>query len=424
MKIKRLLALCLALLMTITCFASCRTQNENAFEITLGDKTVNIRTALYMCFLIDADLAFQDKAVATADAKGTKYEDYKELEYEGKDYETWTKDEAKESAKMYAYTDIEFERLGYTLSEEEQSYVDYYAESQWNGDESNMGVGEVYEANGISFDTYKDYFANLYWKQEMVYNFYVEEADDEEHPAEDHTHEDGSTHKAEDVKKLDEEIEKLRSSLRPADKDINDTLLKNFVPVYIIDVALTDDQGQEKNDATKKEQLNTLKNYAASLNSGAKFGDIYKIYQIDFGLVAEESAATDDATQYEQVLLSKEANIVTENGDAADENFDGALKLGEKQATVFENDDCYTLVYRRNILKDKDSSDTALKDSYEAYAINILVEDDYQKNIVDKKIAEFKVSENKSAIKFYSPKKIDYLNETTEPVAQTEMVEQ
>ena len=66
---------------------------------------------------------------------------------------------------------------------------------------------------------------------------------------------------------------------------------------------------------------------------------------------------------------------------------------------------------------------TALKESYESYAINILVKDDYQSNIVDKKIAEFKVNENKSAIKFYSPKKIDYLNETTEPVSQTEMAQ-
>ena len=354
MKTKRFLAICLALLMTITCFASCRTQNENAFEITLGDKTVNIRTALYMCFLIDADLAFQDEAVAAADAKKTKYEDYTELKYEGKDYETWTKDEAKESAKMYAYTDIEFKRLGYTISDEEQSYVDYYAESQWNGDESNMGVGEVYEANGISFDTYKDYFTNVYWKQEMVYNFYVEKAEDEEHPAEDHTHEDGSTHKAEDVKKLDKETEKLRGSLRPADKDINSTLVKNFVPVYLIDVTLTDDQGQAKSDATKKEQLDTLKKYAESLNSGAKFGDVYKTYQLDFGLVAEESAAKDDATQYEQVLLSKQANVATENGEDADENFDEALKLEVGKATVIENDDCYTLVYRRDILKAQD----------------------------------------------------------------------
>ncbi len=423
MKTKRFLALCLALFMAITCFASCRTQNENAFEIACGDKTVNIRTALYMCFLIDADLAFQDKAVAAADAAKTKYDDYKELKYEGKDYETWTKDKAEEAAKMYAYTDVEFERLGFTITDEEQSYVDYYAESQWNGDESNMGVGEVYEANGVSFETYKDYFSNLYWKQEMVYNFYIEKADDEEHPAEDHTHEDGSTHKAEDVEKLDPEIEKLKGSLRPTDKDINATLVKNFVPVYLIDVALTDDQGKEKSDATKKEQLDTLKNYAENLNNGTAFGEVFKAYQVDFALVTSEAEAKDDATQYEQVLLSKEANVSTENGDAADENFEEALKLEVGKATVIENDDCYTLVFRRDILTDKDSSKTALKDSYEGYAINILVKDDYQANIVDKKIAELKVTANASAIKFYSPNKIDYLNETTQPVAQTEMAQ-
>ncbi len=425
MKTKRFLALVLAMLMIITCFASCRTENENAFEFTYGGKTVNIRTALYMCFLIDADLAFQDKAVTAADEKGTKYEDYTELKYEDKDYETWTKEEAKESAKMYAYTSLEFDRLGYEITEDEQAYIDYYAESQWNGDESNAGVGQVYEANGISYETYKDYFTSLYWKQEMVYGFYVEEpTDEEEHPAEDHTHEDGSTHSAEEEteeKKLDEEIEKLRGSLRPTDKEINSALQNNYVPVYVIDVALTDDQGNEKSAATKKENLSKLKEYADMLNKGEKFADIYAAYQLDFGLVADEaSLGEDDPSQYEQVLLSKEANVSAENSDAADENFEEALKLDVAKATVVENEDCYTLVYRRNILKDKDSSDAALTDSYESYAISLLVKEDYESTIVDKMIADLEIKENASAIKFYSPKKIDYLNETD---AQTEAAE-
>ena len=80
---------------------------------------------------------------------------------------------------------------------------------------------------------------------------------------------------------------------------------------------------------------------------------------------------------------------------------------------IFENDDCYKLVVRKNILKDKNSSGTAYKDSYTDYAIRVLVEDKYDKDVVEKAIDEMKVDANNSAIKYYKPDKIDYLQDTT-----------
>lgn len=419
MKTKRFLALVVAVLLIITCFASCRTKDENAYTFTYGDKTVNIRTSLYMCFLIDADLAFQDKAVAAADEAGTKYEKYQELKYEDKDYETWTKEEAKKSAEKYAYAELEFDRLGYEISDEEESYIKYYAESQWEGSESSAGAGEVYEANGVSYNTYLDYFTNSYWKQEMVYSFYIEEPESED----EHDHEETTTAEGETAaettteKKLDPEIEKLHGSMRPEDKQINSALSDNFVPVYMIDVSFTDDEGNEKDDATKKSQLKLLKDYANQLNKGTDFEKVYSNYTTAFNASTEDASSSSSAADYEKVLLSAKANEVSNGENEADENFEEALKMKAGEAQVIENEECYTLIFRRNILKDKDSSDSAYTESYTSSAIGVLVRDDYDKNVVDAFIKEMKCDTNSSAVKFYSPDKIDYLNETTTAAA-------
>ena len=417
MKTKRILALVLAVLMIVTCFASCRTKDENAYTFTYGDKTVNIRTALYMCFLIDADQDFQSKAVEAADEAGTKYKEYQELKYEDKDYDTWTKDAAKQSAEKYAYAEIEFDRLGLYINEDEESYIKYYAETIWDGNESYGRYSEVYEANGISYNTFLDYYTNSY-KQQLVYNFYVENEEDHDHEEETTAAEETTTSADKTAaettteKQLDPEIEKLRGSMRPEDKAINSALSSNFVPVYMIDVSFTDDEGNDKDDATKKSQLKLLKKYANQLNKGTDFATVYSKYQQEFDVTTDDSS-TSSASNYEAVLLSAKANEVSNNGEDADENFNDALKMKVGEAKVIENEECYTLVYRRSISKDSDSNGSSYKDSYSDSAINVLVKDDYDKNVVDAMIKEMKCTENSSAVKFYSPDKIDYLQDTT-----------
>ena len=72
------------------CFVSCRTKNEVAYTFTYMGQKVDITTALYMCFMLDADMEFETKATELADEAKTKYESYKELKYEDKD---WVKDD-------------------------------------------------------------------------------------------------------------------------------------------------------------------------------------------------------------------------------------------------------------------------------------------------------------------------------------------
>ena len=155
MKTNKILAMIVAIVMILTCFASCRTKDENAFVITYQGETVEIKTALYMCFLIDADQTFQTEAVKKAEEDKVEYKDYQELKYEDKDYDTWVKDKAAQSAKEFAYYEVEQKRLGLDFTEEEVSYIESEAENYWEGSEGCAGYSEVYEANGISLDTFK-----------------------------------------------------------------------------------------------------------------------------------------------------------------------------------------------------------------------------------------------------------------------------
>ena len=415
MKAKRILAFALMVVLVIGCFASCRTKDENAYVFSYKGKNVEIRTSLYMCFLIDAEVSFQNDAVAEAQKSSKKYDDYKDLKLDDKDYDTWVKDKAKSEAQKYAFAEIQFDRLGYTLSDQEQQYIDAYAEQQWYGSDNSQGIQEVYETNGISLNTFKKYFANVYYKQDSVYSYYVADASVEEETttAVTTTGKNGETETVATTKKVDSELKNLKGSLRPADDKIVTALDKNFVLADVIEFGLTDSNGNAVDDDTKDGYMKLLKDYKKQLEKGTDFATVYATYQQQSGTSTDSSSSQSSTSNYEKIIKSADANTATGNGDEADENFNDIYKMKVNDIKIFENDDCYKLVVRKNILKDKNSSGTAYKDSYTDYAIRVLVEDKYDKDVVEKAIDEMKVDANNSAIKYYKPDKIDYLQDTT-----------
>lgn len=443
MKTKRFLAFAAAALMIITCFAACRPKDENAFTIETNGKTVNVRTALYMCYLMEADYYFKDGATAAADKAGTTYEDYKTLKYEGKDYDTWTKERARKLVEEYAYYTTEYERLGL---DEEYSYVSEAAEKDAETLWENFDK-EDYEANGVSLNTYKDYYScttflgakyqsyiqsygssdySCYnnYKKTLVYNLYITE------PEEDHDHEGEETTAASasdsaettvettTAKKTDPEIEKLKGSLIPEDKEINSTLKENFVPVQMIDLSLLDDNGEAIDEDTKNSWMKILKGYKKELEAGKSFADIYEKADEEFSLSADSSSESGESTEasYDNVLVSKKVkDIINDTTDSeADENFTEAYKMKVGAVKIIENDDCLSLLVRKSVLKDKDANDTSFKEQYEDYAIDVIVKPIFQSDYVEKAIKAMKITVNDSAINYYSPDKIEYPTTTTE----------
>lgn len=407
MKLKKLSALLLTVVLALTCMASCRTTpNENAFVITYGGKTVNIKTSLYMCFLMEADQTFQSEATAEADENNKEYEDYKDLKYEDKDYDTWTKAEAKRLAGVYAFSEVMYDKMNDELTSEGISYIEssLSLESYWD-----QYYGEIYEKNGVSYKTFRDYTINAQYKQSVVYNYYIQEVEEEETTAA--TTVKGATTTT--AKQIDPEIKKLEGSLRPSDDKINTALKKNFCAVNMIDISITD-----ADDSSKKEIENSLKDYKKQLEKGTSFEEVYKLYQAKF---TSDSTSTDSSSSsYETVLKSANANKVSSNSNEMDENFDEAYKLNDGEIAIVKGDDCYALILKKNILKDKDSDGNSLKDSYITSAIAVLVQDTYEKDIVEKAIGEMKFNENTSAVKYYSADKIDYLEDETTTTASAE----
>lgn len=407
MKLKKLSALLLTVVLALTCMASCRTTpNENAFVITYGGKTVNIKTSLYMCFLMEADQTFQSEATAEADENNKEYEDYKDLKYEDKDYDTWTKAEAKRLAGVYAFSEVMYDKMNDELTSEGISYIEssLSLESYWD-----QYYGEIYEKNGVSYKTFRDYTINAQYKQSVVYNYYVQEVEEEGTTAA--TTVKGATTTT--AKQIDPEIKKLEGSLRPSDDKINTALKKNFCAVNMIDISITD-----ADESSKKEIENSLKDYKKQLEKGTSFEEVYKLYQAKF---TSDSTSTDSSSSsYETVLKSANANKVSSNSNEMDENFDEVYKLNDGEIAIVKGDDCYALILKKNILKDKDSDGNSLKDSYITSAIAVLVQDTYEKDIVEKAIGEMKFNENTSAVKYYSADKIDYLEDETTTTASAE----
>lgn len=359
-----------------------------------------------MCFLMEADQTFQSEATALADDNGTEYEDYKELKYEDKDYDTWTKAEAKKLAGVYAFSEVMYDKMNEELTSEAISYIEssLSLESYWD-----QYYSEIYEANGVSYKTFRDYTINSQYKQSVVYNYYVQEPEEEETTSA--TTVKGATTTT--AKQIDPEIKKLEGSLRPADDKITTALKKNFCAVDLIDISITD-----ADDSSKKEIENTLKDYKKRLESGASFEEVYKLYQTQFS--SDDSSTDSSSTDYETVLKSATANKILSGSDEMDENFEEAYKLNDGKVAIVKNDDCYNLILKKNILKDQDSSGTSFKESYIDSAILVLVNDTYEKDIVEKAIDEMKFNENTSAVKYYSADKIDYLEDETTTTVSAE----
>lgn len=404
MNFKRVLALILTVVFALGCMAACRTNpSENAFVIKYGGKTVNIKTSLYMCFLMQADQEFKEKAEAQAKKDKKKYDNYTELKYEGKDYNTWTANEAEKLAKKYAFVEVQFEKQGETVSDEVVSYFEQQGlKSYWET--------YLYEKNGVSYNTFKDFIMNTQYKEEMVYDYYIEEPQEETTTT---TKTTAATKKGETVttietttaKKVDEAIKKLAGTLRPADSKITKCLKDNFCAVDVITIDVSSAE-----DATKKTYEKSLKDYQKQLKKGTDFAAVYSNYQSAFGSNDQNSSESN----YESVLMSKTANKALNDSDEASENYDEIKKLKAGETKIIKGDSAYYLYLKQDILKDKNSSGTSLKEYYNESAVKVLTKDIYNKNTLEKAYKEMKIEKNDSAIDYYSADKIKFTTTATQ----------
>lgn len=372
----------------VVSLAACRPKDESALVFESDKGKINIRTALYLCFLIDADNAFRsevDKIYAEKEKDVSKL-DYLKEKIDNKDHNTWVKERALENAQVYSFIESEFARLGLKLAQTDIDELKQGVDSNWNGDASQYtaGISEFYTNNGVSYDTYYNYYQNNF-KRSLVYDYYYGK--------------EKEVLEKQDIKK---ELVKDIGSRRPNDAKIRTALEKNLLLINSVSFNFTDEQGTQITDAEKKKKKKQLDEMAKKFNAG----------EITFDKIKKELKV--EAQENDQLLGSKKLNELFRQMDTADEYFDDVSKAKFNVAKVYESDSNYNLIIRKDIL----ANNTYFND-YNYQIVTVLSSDEFN-DWLKEEGKKLKFEENKGAIKYYAPKKIEY--PTTATAAATEPV--
>ena len=178
--LKKVLAMCLVVILVLS-FAGCHQKNEVA--VKAGDDTFT--SAFYMCALINADMAARTKideakaaekesttSSATSSTTSTAT-DYFAEKIDGKSFETYVKDAALETLRRFIYVKRMCDEKKLTISEQEKNNSFTMTEYYWN----YYGYASLFEANGVSLDTYKQYTLYGLYEEKYFSSIYGEGGD-------------------------------------------------------------------------------------------------------------------------------------------------------------------------------------------------------------------------------------------------------
>ncbi len=239
--LKKVLAMCLAVILVLS-FAGCHQKNEVA--VKAGDDTFT--SAFYMCALINADMAARtkideakaaEKESATSSATSSTTStvtDYFAEKIDGKDYETYVKDAALQTLRRFTYVKRMCDENKLTISDQEKNNSFTMTEYYWN----YYGYASLFEANGVSLNTYKEYtLYGLY--EEKYFNFIYGEG---------------------------------------GDKAVSETDIKNFLYGNYAIADILSASVASKTDSEKALVQTDFEKYKTRIENGESFEKIYKEY--------------------------------------------------------------------------------------------------------------------------------------------------
>lgn len=165
-KAKRLIAGIIASAMVLTS-AGCGVGKNTAYALTVDGYQVKAGVYIYYAYSAINEAKDLAEEVHEGDESFDK-EDRKDLEntqIEGKDFMTWVKDKTTETCANHVAIIKHFDELGLSLTEDEQSELDNYIESEW------ASQSKMYESNGIGRESIEEILTMSY-KTEAVFNAY------------------------------------------------------------------------------------------------------------------------------------------------------------------------------------------------------------------------------------------------------------
>lgn len=304
--IKKLLALVLVLVMALS-ITACHPKDEVA--LSLGD--YKITSAVYLTALISAEQDAKNRAYENASAMGITLstdEDYYGQAIDGKDFKDYVKDTALELCKQYLALDKLLAEGKYKLSDEVKAGADQIANDYWN----NYGLNVLYEANGISFETYKKTVIYSQMASEYFVSLYGE---------------GGSKAVSKD------EIVKAINS--------------NYVLAYVLQGSYSSSMTDTEKTALKKE----FAGYKTDIEAGKKtFKEIYVAYnKITDEVLKEAEKGEAGVDRPSDVFATIIGGSKTSNPN---ENFAAIYTMKKDEMKLLETDSGYNLVIRLDILED------------------------------------------------------------------------
>lgn len=354
-KIMKLLSLILVVVMALS-LTACHKKDEVA--LSSGEHTIT--AAVYLTALINAEQEARNLAYESAAAENktlTTDEDYYEQTIDGKDFVTYVEETAIELCKQYLALDKLLAEGKYTLSDEVKKEADEMAEYYWH----NYGLNAIYEANSISFKTYKQTVLYSMMADEYFLSLYGE-----------------------------------KGSKAVSKADIQKALEANYVLAYALEGTLSSEMKDTEVDALKKE----FAGYKSDIESGKKtFKEIYiKYNKITDEQIKEAEKVEEGVEKPKDIFASVIGGSKTSNPNS---NFAAIKAMKKNEIKLLEvEDQSYTLIIKLDINEDPYYLNNMTEE------ILHILKDSEHTEALKKYTAELDVTVNDFAVDRFNVKKI------------------
>lgn len=244
-RFKRIAAAVLASVVTFTC-TGCTAGKSTAYALTVDG--YQIKAGVYIWYSLSAlteatNLAMkQDENLKKDDEKALK-----KVKLEGKDFLEYVKDKTTENCINHVAIIKHFDELGLSLTEEEEEEIEEAVDANWEQAEEQQN--KLFTKNGIGKESLEEIYTNNY-KSDAIFNAYYGE----------------------------------EGSEKVTEEQLKDYYTENNARVRYIDMDLHDAEGNDLDDAGKKE----IKDMADSFLKRAKAAGNEEEMMAEFDKFQEE----------------------------------------------------------------------------------------------------------------------------------------
>lgn len=354
--LKRIFAITLCLLLTLTCLVGCHQKGEIAVKI--GD--IEFTSGYYACALVFADSEARVMVEEDLSEEGDLPDEIKYWNYkvEDTDYVEWVEKTTLDTLKDLAAVKTLCNEAEVELDAETISLSDANTDYLWD----TYGYSELMENNGVSKETFKQYMRDTYIMEAYFEHLYGKGGEKE-----------------------------------VAADEVSKQLTDNYVLVNKLEVSFTSLGDEEKED--KRTQFDV---YQTALQNGTKtFEEIY----LEYNNLSAEDHTHEEAEEGETTPLDNHATVLgNEDTSYASDHFETAkaMTVGEVKIITLEEDAGLVLLVKKDI-----AADPYYIEEFDMTLRQEIVGEDYNNDIAEYG-EKLECNVNTSSTKQFKVKKIKY----------------